>query len=172
MSFIQGLQKTAKAAPSEAAEYEKYGKIERAVRALPSPDPKPGAKDVKEGTEVCYTSETDWKRGPRGSHTKSCSVDKEQEPMKNAYREELERHGVKGFGTYEQVNKKYPGHHSGEWKDEAVHIGDTGVVTRVEQSKSKPNKFHVRWDKHDCEWGYYYPSDLKLIKKKTSKSKA
>ena len=169
MSFIQGLCKTA-AEHSEVAEAEKYGKIEKAVLALPSPDKKPGAKDVKEGTRVCYISDTGWKQGPRGSHTKPCSVDAQNRPMKQAYEEELKRHGISGLPMIDQVQKKYPGHHDGEWKNEAVHIGDEGTITKVVSKKSGPNDFYVTWDKHpNCEWGRYTHHDLKLIPKKSAK---
>jgi hypothetical protein len=90
--------------------------------------------------------------------------------MREAYEAELKRHGAEGFAINDQVRKKYPDHHSGEWKDEAVHIGDEGTIVGIEKSKSRPNKFHVTWDKHpDCKWAYYHPQDLKLLPKKSAK---
>ena len=167
--FTKGFIKTAY---DEKAEYEKADRVADELSKIPRKD------TIKAGARIAYhPRERGWKEGPWGSHTKGCTADEGISAKREAWREaELKKHGLplkfkdckgaKQKDLYREVTRdeyeKFPMHHSGDWKKEAVRMGDMGTVVEVVKSPYRP--YRITWDKHpDCVWGNYGADELKVI---------
>jgi hypothetical protein len=167
VSFISSFQKIAEEmSPSEKESVKKVEEL--GLKYLPSLSQlEDRDHDIKVGARVYYYGETGWKYGEDAAHTKSCSYDKEViDPKREAYEETLKKKGTKpDWNAPEHPNRKFEGHHNGDWKTQAVRNGDCGRIVKIDAVKSgyRSANYDVRWDRHpDCVWGHYRGKELKL----------
>lgn len=173
MSFVSSFRKVAEeSSPEEKESVRKVKELHISVRPTLLALENRG-EPAKVGARVYYSGETGWKTGDDAAHTKGgCSVDDEQEPARKAYEEQVRKEVTKTHADKsmhwrvinDRVEHKFPKHHDGDWRDEAVRNPDMGTIEKIDAPKSgyRNARYDIRWDRHpNCVWGNYSGSELR-----------
>lgn len=173
MSFVSSFLKIASDSTPEEKESVKKVKALH-IKARPRiSNLEARGEAVKVGDRVYYDGETGWKTGDDAAHTKGgCSVDEAQEKERKAYEEQVRKEVTKTHADKsmhwkiinDRVELRYPRHHDGDWKVEAVRNPDMGTIVKIDKPKSgyRKARYDIRWDRHpNCVWGNYSGTELR-----------
>lgn len=171
MTFIHGFTKCA---DTEADEYKKARPVQDMIYRLFSGSlaKEVLGKEPKVGDRILYKSETGWKEGAWGCHTKGCSADEPVRTARNVvedkFRESTNRKNLKKedriavWDSYRKMLDEelpYPHKHGDKnWGDEAIKIGDWGTIVKADNKK---DRYDITWDRYpDCVWPNYGLKDF------------